>query len=91
MNAGAVTEPADDNALTTYRSVLALDPENKLADAGLATIERTYLDRALGAAAQDKFSDADADGDSDVDLDDFGRFQRCYSGALPYSLSCINP
>jgi formylglycine-generating enzyme required for sulfatase activity len=60
MNAGAATEPAGDNALTTYRSVLALDPENKLADAGLATIERTYLDRALGAAAQDKFADADA-------------------------------
>ncbi|HKE48896.1 MAG TPA: SUMF1/EgtB/PvdO family nonheme iron enzyme [Rhodanobacteraceae bacterium] len=60
MKAGVVTEPAGDNALVTYRKVLALDPENKLADAGLAGIERSYLDRALAAAAQDKFTDADA-------------------------------
>ena len=59
MKAGIVTEPAEDNALVTYRKVLELDPENKLADAGLAEIERSYLDRALGAAAQDDFAAAD--------------------------------
>ncbi len=60
LKAGNVTEPADDNALGAYRRVLELDPENALADAGLAEIERGYLDRALSAAAQDKFSSADA-------------------------------
>ena len=59
MKAGVVTAPADDNALVAYRKVLELDPENRLADAGLAEIERTYLDRALGAAAQDNFAGAD--------------------------------
>jgi formylglycine-generating enzyme required for sulfatase activity len=59
LRAGVDTEPADDNALVAYRKVLALDPDNKLADAGLSEIERTYLDRALAAAAQDKFADAD--------------------------------
>jgi formylglycine-generating enzyme required for sulfatase activity len=59
LRAGVVTAPAEDNALVAYRKVLALDPENKLADAGLAEIERTYLDRALAAAAQDKFAEAD--------------------------------
>ena len=59
MQAGIVTEPADDNALVTYRKVLEIDPENRLADAGLAGIERGYLDRALSAAAQDDFAGAD--------------------------------
>ncbi|MET0230466.1 MAG: formylglycine-generating enzyme family protein [Rhodanobacteraceae bacterium] len=59
MQTGVVTEPADDNALVTYRKVLEIDPENRLADAGLAGIERGYLDRALGAAAQDDFAAAD--------------------------------
>jgi formylglycine-generating enzyme required for sulfatase activity len=59
LQAGKATEPADDNALITYRKVLALDPENHLADAGLAQIERGYLDRALDAAAQDDFTRAD--------------------------------
>jgi formylglycine-generating enzyme required for sulfatase activity len=59
LKAGVITEPAGDNALVAYRKVLELDPENRLADAGLAEIERTYLDRALGAAAQDNFAGAD--------------------------------
>jgi formylglycine-generating enzyme required for sulfatase activity len=59
LKAGVVTEPAGDNALVAYRKVLELDPENRLADAGLAEIERTYLDRALGAAAQDDFAGSD--------------------------------
>ncbi len=47
--------------------MLKLDPGNKLADQGLAQIERDYLDRALAAAAQDDFAGADkilADGAS---------------------------
>jgi formylglycine-generating enzyme required for sulfatase activity len=57
---GHATEPPNDNALAVYRQVLKLDPGNKLADQGLATIERDYLDRALAAAAQDDFQGADA-------------------------------
>ncbi len=53
------TQPAGDNALEVYRQVLKLDPGNKLADQGLAQIERDYLDRALAAAAQDDFAGAD--------------------------------
>ncbi|MEO7064588.1 MAG: SUMF1/EgtB/PvdO family nonheme iron enzyme [Dokdonella sp.] len=60
MKAGHATEPADGNALAVYREVLTLDPGNGLADAGLAAIEREYLDRALAAAAQDDFAGSDA-------------------------------
>ncbi len=59
LKSGNSTTPPEDNALLAYRKVLELDPENRLADAGLAQIERTYLDRALGAAAQDDFAGAD--------------------------------
>jgi formylglycine-generating enzyme required for sulfatase activity len=60
MKAGHATEPADGSALAIYRDVLERDPGNRLADAGLASIEREYLDRALGAAAQDDFAGADS-------------------------------
>ncbi|HEY8011970.1 MAG TPA: formylglycine-generating enzyme family protein [Rudaea sp.] len=46
-------------ALDVYRQIMKIDPGNKLADQGLAQIERGYLDRALGAAAQDDFGGAD--------------------------------
>lgn len=59
MTAGHPTEPKGGNALAVYRAVLKLDPGNQLADAGLASIERVYLDRALADAAQDDFSGAD--------------------------------
>lgn len=59
MKAGKA-EGSGDNALALYRQVLKLDPGNRLADAGLASIERPYLDRALGQAAQDDFAAADA-------------------------------
>lgn len=59
MTAGHTTEPTGDNALAVYRAVLKLDPGNQLADAGLASIERGYLDRALADAAQDNFGAAD--------------------------------
>ena len=60
LKSGNATTPPEENALVAYRKVLELDPENRLADAGLAQIERTYLDRALGAAAQDDFAGADS-------------------------------
>jgi formylglycine-generating enzyme required for sulfatase activity len=60
MKDGQATAPPGANALAVYRDVLALDPGNGLADAGLAQIERTYLDRALAEAAQDNFGAADA-------------------------------
>lgn len=50
----------DDNALAVYRRVLAIDPSNKVADVGLAQIERGFLERALAATAQDDFAEADA-------------------------------
>jgi formylglycine-generating enzyme required for sulfatase activity len=60
VKSGRLTGADDDNALAVYRAVMALDPGNHLADAGLATIERGSLDRALAQAAQDDFSGADA-------------------------------
>ncbi len=59
MKQGKATE-GDDSALAVYRQVLKLDPGNHLADAGLASIERPQLDRALAQAAQDDFAGADA-------------------------------
>lgn len=53
-------EGGGENALAVYRQVLKLDPGNRLADAGLAAIERPHLDRALAQAAQDDFAGADA-------------------------------
>ncbi|MEP6938709.1 MAG: SUMF1/EgtB/PvdO family nonheme iron enzyme [Rudaea sp.] len=46
-------------ALGVYRQIVKVDAANKLADQGMAQIERIYLDRALAAAAQDDFSGAD--------------------------------
>ncbi len=60
MKAGKISDPATDSALATYRAVLQLDPDNRLADSGLAEIERDYLDRALAEAARDDFAGADA-------------------------------
>lgn len=60
VKAGKLTGDDRDNALATYREVMKLDPGNRLADAGLATIERAFLDRALAQAAQDDFTGADA-------------------------------
>lgn len=60
LHAGHPLEPVGDNALETYRKVQEIDPDNALADEGLATIERGLLDRALGEAAQDDFASADS-------------------------------
>ena len=59
LKQGKMIGEGDDNALALYRKVLAIDPGNRVADQGLARIERGYLDRALGAAAQDDFASAD--------------------------------
>ena len=59
LKAGHVTEPAEENALSVYRKAAELDPGNRLVDAGLAEIERGYLDHALTEAAQDNFENAD--------------------------------
>lgn len=59
MKAGRITEPPGNNALEVYRKAAQLDPGNRLVDAGLAGIERTYLDDALKEAAQDNFDGAD--------------------------------
>lgn len=59
LKAGHITEPAEENALAIYRKAAALDPGNRLVDAGLAEVERGYLDHALNEAAQDNFANAD--------------------------------
>lgn len=59
LSGGKAMGEGDDNALAVYRKVLAIDPENRLADQGLSQIEREFLDRALAAAAQDDFILAD--------------------------------
>ena len=59
MSEEKVMGEGDDNALAVYRQVLALDSGNKVADQGLAQIEREFLDRALSSAAQDDFAAAD--------------------------------
>lgn len=59
LKQGHASEPEGGSALDVYRQVMKIDPNNKLADQGLAQIERTYIDRALAATAQDDFSGAD--------------------------------
>ncbi len=59
LKQGRLLGKGTDNALGVYRRVLAIDPGNRIADNGLAQIERGFLDRALAAAAQDDFAAAD--------------------------------
>ena len=59
LKQGRLIGDGEDNALAMYRKVLGIDPGNRIADEGLARIERGYLDRALAAAAQDDFASAD--------------------------------
>ncbi len=60
LKQGRLVGEGMDSALGVYRKVLSIDPGNRIADNGLAQIERGFLDRALGAAAQDDFASADA-------------------------------
>ena len=49
-----------DSALSLYRKVLALDPENVVARQGLQRVQQASLDRALTAAAENDDAKADA-------------------------------
>lgn len=49
-----------DTALSVYREVLALDPENVVARQGLQRVQQAALDRALSAAAQNEDEKAEA-------------------------------
>lgn len=59
LEKGNADQPPDDNALAVYRQVLALDPENAVAQQGLLQVQRAVLDRALAAVAQNHFDGAD--------------------------------
>lgn len=56
---GKVDGTGDDNALAGYRQVLAIDPQNAVAQQGLLQVQRAVLDRALAAVAQNDFDAAD--------------------------------
>lgn len=60
LQAGKTTQPRGDSALDTYRTVLQLDPENAVAEQGINTVQRSVLDKALAAVAQNDFAAADA-------------------------------
>lgn len=54
----ALTEPEDDNALTYYRAILAIDSENKDAEEGIHRIVEQYLAWALSAIDSMAFAKA---------------------------------
>lgn len=60
LREGRESGSGKNNALAVYHQVLALDPNNSLADEGLAQIERRQLGQALDAAARDDFERADS-------------------------------
>ncbi|MGH8163060.1 MAG: SUMF1/EgtB/PvdO family nonheme iron enzyme, partial [Rhodanobacteraceae bacterium] len=60
LQQGRLQGAGDDNALAIYRKVLGLDPENAVARQGMEQVQRTTLDRALTAAAQNDDKQADA-------------------------------
>ena len=60
LQQGKASQPHGDSALDTYRDVLALDPENAVAEQGITTVQRSVLDKALAAVAQNDFPGADA-------------------------------
>ena len=49
-----------ERALKLYRQVLALDPDNAVAQQGMLTIQRVWLDKALAAVAKNDYAGADA-------------------------------
>jgi len=52
------TLPDDDNALLYYRQILKLEPENRVALAGIDKIQDAYLDFASKSIIQDQFENA---------------------------------
>ena len=57
---GKLEGPGKDTALSVYREVLSVDPENVVARQGLQRVQQASLDRALTAAAQNEDKKADA-------------------------------
>lgn len=60
LKQGKAMAPAGGSALDLYRKTLAADPQNAVAQQGLQQIQRSVLDQALAAVAQDNFAGADA-------------------------------
>lgn len=60
LQQGKASQPRGDSALDTYRDVLELDPENAVAEQGITTVQRSVLDKALAAVAENDFTGADA-------------------------------
>lgn len=56
---GKAELPHGDSALDTYREVLQLDADNAVAEQGITQVQRTVLDKALAAVAQNDFAAAD--------------------------------
>lgn len=59
LQEGKANQPRGDSALDTYREVLRMDPENAVAEQGITQVQRTVLDKALAAVAQNDFAAAD--------------------------------
>lgn len=59
LAAGRLTQPPGNNALSHYRTVLGLDPDNALALEGVNQIGRQFLDDASNALAKDELDEAD--------------------------------
>jgi formylglycine-generating enzyme required for sulfatase activity len=59
LSQGKADQPAGASALDLYRSVQKLDPQNAVAEQGIFQVQRSVLDRALAALAQNNFADAD--------------------------------
>lgn len=59
LQEGKADLPHGDSALDTYRQVLQLDADNAVAEQGITQVQRTVLDKALAAVAQNDFSGAD--------------------------------
>jgi formylglycine-generating enzyme required for sulfatase activity len=59
LQEGKADLPHGDSALDTYREVLQLDADNAVAEQGITQVQRTVLDKALAAVAQNDFAGAD--------------------------------
>jgi formylglycine-generating enzyme required for sulfatase activity len=59
LQEGKADLPHGDSALDTYRQVLQMDEGNAVAEQGIGQVQRTVLDKALAAVAQNDFAAAD--------------------------------
>ncbi len=53
------TLPEDDNALLYFRQILEIDPENRVAQAGIDKVQDAYLDLASKSIIKNKFDEAE--------------------------------